>query len=64
MRMAHALESVRHETIEIVARDVGYRSKKDFYRTFKQLTGMLPSQFRRLPSESARRMIQTVQQKL
>jgi len=63
VRMAHALNGVRHEKVEIVARDVGYRSKKNFYRAFKQLTGMLPSQFRRLPSESARRMIQTVQQK-
>ena len=63
VRMAHALDGVRHEKIANVARDVGYRSKKNFYRAFKQLTGMLPSQFRRLPPEFARRMIQTVHEK-
>jgi methylphosphotriester-DNA--protein-cysteine methyltransferase len=63
VRLAHAVDRVRHEKVDVVARDVGFRSKKSFYRAFTQLTGMLPAEFRRLPPESARRIVHMIHQK-
>src|SRR5438045_202695 len=36
------------EKIEPIALEVGYRSKKNFYRAFRALTGLTPSTCRRL----------------
>jgi AraC-like DNA-binding protein len=38
---------------EAIAAEVGYRSKKDLYKYFKRLTGMRPSDFKRLTREDA-----------
>jgi AraC-like DNA-binding protein len=43
--------------IEPIAMEVGYRSKKNFYRVFKQLTGLTPTTFRSLPVASARLIV-------
>jgi methylphosphotriester-DNA--protein-cysteine methyltransferase len=37
--------------LEIVAQLVGYKSKKNFYRAFRQMTGMAPAGFRRLSAD-------------
>ena len=50
LRVREALVRVCEDKIEAVALLVGYRSKK-FFKAFKRLVGMTPSQFRRLPRE-------------
>ena len=53
LRMVDALDRVRHEKIEAVAMSVGYRGRKNFYRAFRQLTGLTPTGVRRLSAERA-----------
>lgn len=53
LRLVEALDRVRHDKVEAVARRVGYRSTKNFYRAFRELTGMTPTGFRRLSTERA-----------
>jgi AraC-like DNA-binding protein len=50
LRLIDALKRVPSDKIEAVAADVGYRSKKNFYRMFKNLTDLTPSAFRALPA--------------
>ena len=59
-RMQRALEvmMLHPGKIEPVALEVGYKSKKNFYRVFKQSTGMTPTAFLRLPSDAARHVIE------
>jgi AraC-like DNA-binding protein len=60
VRLLRALQTLvdeRHK-IEPVSLEAGYRSKKSFYRVFRQLTGMTPMEFRQLPAESARQIIE------
>src|SRR5204863_2370784 len=52
-RLLGALERIRHEKVEAIALEIGYRSKKSLYRAFRQLTGLLPNEFRRLPPKQA-----------
>ena len=49
LRVLSALERIGSEKVDAVALEAGYRSKKNFYRMFKSLTGLTPSAFRRLP---------------
>ena len=49
LRMLRALERIGSEKVESLAFEMGYRSKKNFYRMFKKLTGLTPSAFRQLP---------------
>ena len=59
VRLAHATELIQNGVkIEAVALIVGYRSKKNFYRVFKQLTGLMPLEFKRLPADSARQIVE------
>jgi AraC-like DNA-binding protein len=60
LRICDALERVRSEKVEAIALQVGYKSKKDFYQAFLQLTGMKPVQFRRLSPERASDIIENV----
>jgi AraC-like DNA-binding protein len=47
VRMAHAmLLIVEGDKIESVGLAVGYRSKKNFYRQFRAMTGLTPTMFR------------------
>ena len=50
VRLLVALERISGSRVKIeaVALEVGYRSKKNFYRTFERLTGMTPTRFRQL----------------
>jgi AraC-like DNA-binding protein len=58
-RLLRALELMAEQPgkIEPVALDVGYRSKKDFYRVFRQALGMTPTAFMKLPPDAARGVI-------
>jgi AraC-like DNA-binding protein len=47
-RIAAALPQILVEKVEVVALRLGYRSKKNFYRAFKQTVGLTPSAFRQL----------------
>jgi AraC-like DNA-binding protein len=49
VRVAQALDLLgRGVKVEAVALDVGYRSKKDLFQSLRKLTGLLPSDVRRL----------------
>jgi AraC-like DNA-binding protein len=47
-RAAHAIR--RGDKIEAVALEIGYRSKKNFYRRFRQQFGITPGAFRKRSS--------------
>jgi methylphosphotriester-DNA--protein-cysteine methyltransferase len=49
--------------VEPVALQVGYKSKKNFYRVFKLSIGMTPSAFLRLPHDRARDVLETARLK-
>ena len=53
IRVRHAIHALRSSTekVEAVALMVGYRSKKDLYRTIRAMTGLTP---KRLRSERVR----------
>ena len=59
-RVIEALHQVPDGKIEAIALEVGYRSKKDFYRAFHEVTGMTPTTFRRLSHEGAYHVVQSV----
>ena len=58
VRPVEALSRVRHEKVEAVARSVGYRGTKSFYRAFRELTGMTPTSFRGLSTERAEAILE------
>lgn len=49
VRAQRGLDALRHsdDKIEVIAKMVGYRSKKDFYRVIRMTTGATPNQVRR-----------------
>lgn len=48
VRLERAMPAIRRgEKVEAVALEVGYRSKKNFYRRFRQRFGITPGAFRR-----------------
>jgi AraC-like DNA-binding protein len=61
VRMLRAIEQIaaNQSNIESVARDVGYRSKKNFYRSFRKLVGFTPTEFRQLPPRRKRDVIES-----
>ena len=49
IRMARAAALIRNgDKVEAVALEVGYRSKKNFYRQFSRSFGMTPATFREM----------------
>jgi AraC-like DNA-binding protein len=64
VRLAMAMGDLRGDKVEAVALQVGYRSKKDFYRAFKQVTGMTVTDFRNLTPDHARQIHERVQFKV
>lgn len=58
LRLVDALGRVRYEKVEAVALRVGYRSTKNFYRAFRELTGLTPTGFRRLSTERAEAILE------
>ena len=52
-RMERALRSIlKGEKVEAIALEVGYKSKKTFYRHFRQRFGTTPTVYRGLTNES------------
>jgi AraC-like DNA-binding protein len=62
VRIAHALPMLREadSNIDSVARLVGYRSTKNFYRAVRRLTGRTPSELRALPAAQASHLAATI----
>jgi AraC-like DNA-binding protein len=60
VRVSAALARVRTEKMEATALEVGYKGKKNFYRAFKQVTGLTPAAFRRLSEERAFHVVHQV----
>jgi AraC-like DNA-binding protein len=56
VRLVAALDEIRSGKISTIALQVGYRSKKNFYHAFRQVTGLTPGEFRRLPEGAARQI--------
>jgi AraC-like DNA-binding protein len=53
-RITAALDELPDQKIEAIALSVGYRSRKNFYRAFQDVTGLTPAQFRTLsPAHAA-----------
>lgn len=59
IRLIESIDRIRQEKVEAVARDVGYKSRKNFNRTFKRLTGLTPTAFRQLPAVRADEIIES-----
>ena len=46
-----------HLTIEAIVRELGFKSRSTFSKTFKKITGLSPSEFQRLATDKNRRAI-------
>jgi AraC-like DNA-binding protein len=59
LRVATAVRRLRDtdEKIEAIARHVGWKSRKDLYRSIGQLTGLTPAGIRALSSADASQVI-------
>jgi AraC-like DNA-binding protein len=60
VRVIHALQQIATTKIEAVTMDIGYRSKKNFYRTFRAVTGLTPTAFRELSPQSAAALVDSI----
>jgi AraC-like DNA-binding protein len=49
--------------VEAIARDVGYRSKKDFYAALKRWVGLTPVELRELNDEESRWLVRELQRR-
>ena len=49
--------------VEAIARDVGYRSKKDFYAALKRWVGLTPAELRKLNDEESRWLLRALRQR-
>lgn len=49
--------------VEAIAREVGYRSKKDFYAALKRWVGLAPAELRELNDEESRGLVRTLRQR-
>lgn len=61
VRLAMAMGDLRGDKVEAVALQVGYHSKKDFYRAFKRVTGITVTDFRSLTPDHARQIHERAQ---
>lgn len=64
VRLIAALGAVRDSKIDALALQVGYRSKKNFYRAFTRLFGLTPQAYRRLSADRAGEIQHTAALKL
>jgi methylphosphotriester-DNA--protein-cysteine methyltransferase len=60
VRMAAAMGQLSKTKVDAVALGVGYKSKTNFYRTLRALTGLTPTAFRKLPKESLAELTDTI----
>src|SRR5690349_19575828 len=65
-RLLRALELMldQHSKVESVALQVGYQSKKNFYRIFKRSIGMTPRAFLSLPPEAAQDLLHATRMRM
>ncbi len=64
VRVLAVLERVMDEKAEVLALEIGYGSKKNFYRLFRQLTSLTPTEFRALSEERREHLIDIVRDRL
>jgi AraC-like DNA-binding protein len=64
VRFGEALTHLRGEKIEAVALRIGYRSRKNFYSAFRKVTGLTPTEFRRLPNDHIGEIIESINLRL
>jgi AraC-like DNA-binding protein len=64
LRIADALRRVNDEKVDGLATSLGYKSKKDFYVSFKRCTGMTPRQYRRINTAAASRIRRSLENQL
>lgn len=57
LRLIASVDKLASMKVDAVAIEVGYKSKKNFYRMFKSLTSFTPARFRRLSAFEQRRVI-------
>jgi AraC-like DNA-binding protein len=60
IRLIEAMTHVSTEKIEAIALKVGYKSKKNFYRAFQDVTGLTPTAFRNLSEERALHVVESI----
>jgi AraC-like DNA-binding protein len=60
MRVIKAMTLVSTDKIEASALKVGYKSKKNFYRAFQEVTGLTPTAFRNLSEERALHLVESI----
>jgi methylphosphotriester-DNA--protein-cysteine methyltransferase len=63
-RVLASLEAVRSQKVDAVALDVGYRSRKNYYRAFRKLMGTTLREYRTLPEERASSIRDSVSRRL
>jgi AraC-like DNA-binding protein len=64
LRIVAALGHVRTDKVDAVAFEIGYRSKKNFYRALYQVAGLTPTLFRELPSADSERLVELLRLQL
>jgi methylphosphotriester-DNA--protein-cysteine methyltransferase len=57
VRLLASLKDVTKGKVEAIALQVGYQSKKNYYRAFRRIIGMTPTRFRQLSKERAGELI-------
>ena len=60
VRLLNAVREVPAGKVDAIALEVGYRSKKDFYSAFKQLTGITLTTFRTLSADQAAVVVDSI----
>lgn len=60
VRIVEGIRQLSTTKVDAVALAVGYKSKKNFYRAFRALTGLTPTGFRTLPAESGKTLVDTL----
>ena len=60
IRMMNALTQMATDKVDVVALSSGYQSRRNFYRTFRDLTGLTPTAFRRLAPDAITALVDAV----
>jgi AraC-like DNA-binding protein len=64
VRVLMALDMAGQQKVIVVARELGYRSTKNFYRMFFKLVGRTPTQVRALPKSEVQLIVNDVWMRL
>lgn len=60
LRIARSLDEIPYAKVEAIARSLGYRSPKNFYRAFSKATGTTPAKWREMPAREREAIRSTV----